>query len=93
LARLTPEEVARMNALLEEQKAQLGDIDKMNSKQAERYKAIQNIQIQSNKALEEGLTSTEQKMQDLLDIREEIVEKGRGLLRSRKKLQNCSQNK
>ena len=86
MARLTPEEVARMNALLEEQKAQLGDIDKMNSKQAERYKAIQNIQIQSNKALEEGLTSSEQKMQDLLDLREEIVEKGKRLVEEQEEI-------
>ena len=86
MARLTPEEVARMNALLEDQKKQLGDIDEMNSKQAERYQAIQNIQEQANKALEQGLTSTEQKMQDLLDLREDIVEKGKRLVEEQEEI-------
>ena len=87
MARLTPEEVARMNALLDEQKAQLGDINDMTSIQAERYKAIQNIQKQANKALEDGLTSTEQKMLDLLDVQEDLVDQARALSTEAEELQ------
>ena len=76
-----------MNALLDEQKAQLGDINDMTSIQAERYKAIQNIQKQANKALEDGLTSTEQKMLDLLDVQEDLVDQARALSTEAEELQ------
>ena len=59
MARLTPEELARMNALLDEQMAKMGKINDLTDEQVERYSALQTIQEQVNEAQADGLTSTE----------------------------------
>ncbi len=79
MARLTPEELARMNALLDEQMAKMGKINDLTDEQVERYSALQTIQEQVNEAQADGLTSTEQKYQDLIDAQKALNEEAQGL--------------
>jgi phage-related protein len=79
LARLTPEEIARMNALLDQQMAKMGEINDLTDQQVERYSALQTIQEQVNEAQSDGLTSTELKYQNLIDAQKQLNEEAKGL--------------
>ena len=79
MARLTPEEIAKMNAMLDQQMAKMGDINDLTDEQVERYHALQTIQTQVNTALSEGLTSTELKYQNLIDAQEKLNDEAKGL--------------